>query len=453
MATMAKSSHITILGGGPAGLAVGFYARKQGLDFAVYEASDRVGGNCITLSHNGFRYDSGAHRFHAKDPEITADILRLMGERMPQIHVPSQIYSQGQLIDFPLTPLNLLRKLGLRQIVKAGSQLMGNQIHFKRATKESAPLDFEAITVQTYGRAIAERFLLNYSEKLWGEKPSKLSPEVAGKRLSGLNIKTFIKEAFQGNKAKTAHIDGSFYYPLLGIGEIFDQMAQFCGLENIHKQSAVTRIFHRHQRVTAVEINHEQVLEVGKESQVVSTLPLNLLLQMLEPTVPTDIIQLLQSICFQHLMLVSVFLNKPQITSNASLYFPDKEIIFTRVVEPRNRSSLMAPKGKTSLIAEIPYNESSDLWQWSSADFIKETQRHLVNTGLISQEEIVDATTYKINYAYPILDTAYADKITQIMRFLEPFQNLHLSGRGGKFVYGHIHDMMRYGKEIVRTIK
>lgn len=447
---MAKASHITILGGGPAGLAVGFYAQKQGLSFDLYEASHRIGGNCITLSHGDFRFDSGAHRFHAKNPDITQDMLALLGKRMPQIHAPSQIYSKHRFIDFPLTPLNLLRNLGAKELLVAGGQFMKSQLKAKASIDS---ISFEELAIQTYGKTIADRFLLGYSEKLWGMPPAQLSPEVAGKRLAGLNLKTFVKEALQGNKAKTEHIDGSFYYPISGIGEIFELMEEACGAQQIHKKSPITRVYHHQGRITAIEVNHQQKIIIEPEAQVVSTLPLSIFLRILEPQVPAEMLALLQSIKFQHLMLVGVFLNKPLVSDNASLYFPDNNIVFTRVVEPRNRSAAMAPVGKTSLIAEIPYNETSPLWQWSEDDFVRRTCADLVGSGLIKKSEIIDTTTYAIKYAYPVLALDYPQKIAKINTYLQQFTNLHLSGRGGKFVYGHIHDMMRYGKEIVQQMK
>jgi hypothetical protein len=74
---MTTESEITILGGGPAGLAIGYYAQKAGLEFRIYEAQNHVGGNCVTLQQGGFKFDSGAHRFHDKDPQATAEIKRL----------------------------------------------------------------------------------------------------------------------------------------------------------------------------------------------------------------------------------------------------------------------------------------------------------------------------------------------------------------------------------------
>ena len=106
------SEDITVLAGGPAGLAVGYYARKRNLSFAIYEANDRVGGNCITLQKGDFRFDSGAHRLHDKDEEVTEEIKALMGDELHRVNAPSQIFFRGQYIDFPLSPLDLLKKIG-----------------------------------------------------------------------------------------------------------------------------------------------------------------------------------------------------------------------------------------------------------------------------------------------------------------------------------------------------
>src|SRR5262245_39001951 len=68
-----------ILGGGPAGLAVAFYAQRAGLGFELLERSHELGGLCRTLALGEHRYDTGAHRFHDRDPQITADVRELLG--------------------------------------------------------------------------------------------------------------------------------------------------------------------------------------------------------------------------------------------------------------------------------------------------------------------------------------------------------------------------------------
>ena len=71
---MTKPSHITVLGGGPAGLSIGYYAKKKDIPFTIYEANDCIGGNSTTLRHGDFLYDSGAHRLHDKDASVTEEL-------------------------------------------------------------------------------------------------------------------------------------------------------------------------------------------------------------------------------------------------------------------------------------------------------------------------------------------------------------------------------------------
>ena len=77
-----KKNKITIIGGGPAGLASAYYAKKNGIEFIVYEASDSFGGNCQTIKYNNFFFDTGAHRLHDKDHETTKLFKDLLKERL-----------------------------------------------------------------------------------------------------------------------------------------------------------------------------------------------------------------------------------------------------------------------------------------------------------------------------------------------------------------------------------
>src|SRR5260370_42357824 len=96
---------LTILGGGPAGLGVAFYASERRLPFALFERAAELGGMCRTFRAGGHLYDSGAHRLHDRDPEITADLRRLLGDALRTVTSPSQIYHRGRFIAVPPTPL------------------------------------------------------------------------------------------------------------------------------------------------------------------------------------------------------------------------------------------------------------------------------------------------------------------------------------------------------------
>ncbi|MFQ5978556.1 MAG: protoporphyrinogen/coproporphyrinogen oxidase [Candidatus Heimdallarchaeota archaeon] len=436
---------ITILGGGIGGLSVAYYAKKNQLTTKIIEASGKIGGNCITNQHNGFYFDSGAHRFHDKDRTITKEVLSLLKDQIKLINVPSKIYHNGKLIDFPLSPLNLMANLGLFTFTKAASQILA----FRLANKSSTA-NFKKFSQYKYGNILADAFLLNYSEKLWGVPASKLSINASGKRMKGLDLKTFIREAFLGTKSKTEHLDGVFYYPKRGIGNIIDHMGCFIGKEDIFLNNEITQVNHHNNKITHLELNSNETIEVNK---VVNSIPLNAFLRMMKPSLPKKVLEAGSALKCRDMILVAIFLNNESITKAATIYFPDKQFIFTRLYEPKNRHKLMAPQGKTSLVVEIPCQRTDSLWQQSDDQITKKVKNQLKKIFGIRETEIIDSAVRRMYYAYPILEITAEKRANFVLKYLDRFTNLAITGRPGKFQYTHIHDIFRQAAEILDLFK
>lgn len=433
--------HVSIVGGGIAGLAVGHYAQKAKISFTIYEASDRLGGNCATFEHGKFLFDSGAHRLHDKDREVTRELKSLLGGKLKRLDLPSQIYSDGKFIDFPLRPGNLLANLGVAEVAKAVLEFTKSRLRGK-----GAGADLESLAVHTYGTTIARRFLLNYSEKLWGKPCRQLSPKVSGGRIHGLDFKTFIRGCFSMRKARTGHLDGEFYYPDAGFGVIADCLGKACGEGNIRRGSRITRIFHDHERVEAIEVNNSDTIEVDK---MVTTLPLALCLSLLSPAPPEQFLALGDSLEYRNLVLVVLFLDRERCTDNASTYFPQPQFPFTRVHEPKNRSAQMSPADKTSLVVEIPCHVEDPVWVMEDAALTRMVRTSLDRLGWFQARDVIDARVCRMDCAYPLLEIGSEEIAQKLLFFLNRFHNLKVAGRNGKFVYAHLHDMMRDGREIV----
>jgi len=104
-ASIDEAPALTIAGAGISGLAAAWYATRAGLSCRVLESDNRAGGNALTITGpEGFRYDSGAHRYHDRNQEVTADLKQLMGDLLLRVEAPSQIFFAGRFIDFPLSP-------------------------------------------------------------------------------------------------------------------------------------------------------------------------------------------------------------------------------------------------------------------------------------------------------------------------------------------------------------
>ena len=445
MTTESASLPITVLGAGPAGLATGFYARRRGLGVRLLEAGSTVGGNARTLRLGPFRYDTGAHRFHDKNPAITADVRALLGDDLRRVDAPSQICWRGRRIDFPLAPYDLLTKLPLSLLARIARE----QLAIPRSAGADAE-HFQAMALRSYGPTLARHFLLNYTEKLWGADPRRLSPRVAGDRLEGLDLKTFFLEAFGGLRTKTRHLDGTFYYPRRGYGQIAEATADALGRDHIRTDARITAVEHRAGRIDRLVVNEEETVDV---ETVVSTVPLTRFVDLLDPPPPEAIRRLTGSMRFRHLRLAVLALDRPRLTPNASLYFPDRSIPFTRLYEPTNRSPDMAPDGQTVVVLELPCHRDDEAWSLSASDLTKTAHALLVQQELLAPNDPVVATDdHAVPFAYPILEVGSEEKAERLQRYLSRFDNLHLLGRGAQFHYTHVHTLYARAKALTRRL-
>ena len=434
---------IQILGGGPAGLAVGYYAKRRGLDFVLFEAGSGVGGNCRTLRFGDFLFDTGAHRFHDKDPNVTCEVKKLLGNELFHVKAPSEIFFEGKFFHFPLTLSDLVEKLDAKTLWKITWDKL-------RVGRERPADDFATFAINRYGKTLAERFLLNYSQKLWGEPPHKLSVAISGRRLKGLNLKNLIRSTLLGDAPAQSHMDGSFLYPKYGIGMIVDKLSEVIGDDRIHTNSKVSRLIHKSGKIERVILNNGET-EIPTAT-VVNTLPLTLTLKILDPPPPPELIAAAAAIKYRHLVLCVFCLDQSSFSPNASLYFPSDAFPFTRLYEPKNRSPYMAPEGQTAVVLELPCYANDAIWHESDETLRTKVWETLCRVKPLRSEEVIYFRTYKLPFAYPVLTIDFEENISSLIEYLATFENMHLTGRTALYRYLHLHDLLQTGKALVEQI-
>src|SRR5690606_7212664 len=85
-------------------------------------------------------------------------------------------------------------------------------------------------------------------------------------------------------------------------------------------------------------------------------------------------------IAFRNLVLCVLRLGMPRFTENASLYYPDPEIPFTRLYEPKNRSPQLAPPGETCVVLELPCDPDDATWRAPDAAITAACREALART-------------------------------------------------------------------------
>lgn len=434
---------LLILGGGPAGLGVAFYAERAHLPFAVYERSPHFGGICRTFRLGEHRYDCGAHRFHDRDAAITADVRSLLGDALRRVEAPNQVWDGGRFLEFPPTPLGLLRSCGL---IEAGRLALELARERWRARPSQS---FEDFAVRRFGATLSRKILLNYSEKLWGLPASELSPDAATQRLQGLTLSSLLSDlAFA--RRKSAHLDGGFLYPDEGYGQICERLESSLPPAALQPNREVVHLECKGGAVTRVAFaDGEAVVPKGR---IVSTLPLPQLVKLLGDALPPEAHRAAEALRFRQLRLLFLRLGRPRVSTNASIYVPDQRFCVSRVCEPKNRSSAMSPALETALVAEVPCFLDDPISRMPDGDLAARVILELGLIGLIEPSEVIEWRHHFVSNAYPIYARAYADHVGIIRAALPRVVNLDTLGRAGLFFYSHLHDQLRWARDYIEAV-
>ena len=435
---MSTDNSISIIGGGAAGLAIAYFAEKSGLSYQCHEASSELGGNARTIwkeiHGEKFGWDTGAHRLHGVDDDMLSVFKEILGEDMHQIYSKSKMWYNESYLDFPFHPSNFLSNVGISR----GASFFLDFL-FTSFFKKSQEENFESFMRSSFGDKIAENFFLNYSEKLWGIPCSQLSATVSGSRLKKWTPLDIFKELMGIN---SRHMEGSFYYPTNGIGDLWNKLLSLIQKDRIHTNDPVQQIIHNNKRITELHFSCRS----ETVSTLVSTIDLKTFVQLLRPAPPEYILNGVEQIRYRNLRLAVLYLDQPSFTKFPSLYFPGKNFSFTRIYEPKIRSKALAPSDKTAIVVESPRYDEDE------AGFLTDLVQELVENNILSRDAIIDQEELYLPNAYPVLSHSSNAALQTVLEYLRQFDNLELCGRSSEFKYCHIHDHFDNSQRIIKKI-
>lgn len=436
-----KEIFFNIFGAGPTGLSLGYYAKKHNMKFRIYEKSNAVGGNCKTIKKGDFKFDTGAHRLHDKHNEVIILINKLLKNTLLKVNAPSQIYHEGLMINFPIEISDVIQKIGYQDLKSILKELFISS--FK---KKQIPNDFKQLAFSNYGETVSRLFLINYTEKLWGENAHNLSVKISGGRLRSHSISNLIKRILFKKSIDQKHLDGEFYYPKNGFGEIFESLKNQIGAKNINLNSPIEKIDHENFYIT--KFNNQNCTDPNINI-FLNTLPLKVFIKCLNPAPPEKVLNSLNGIMFRDLKVCVMFLNIPRFSKNASIYYPNSKFPFTRIYEPKNRSESLAPEDKTCIVIEVPCTRNDDIYYMSDRDFFNKIFNCLLEHKLLSQNNLIDYTVIKMDNAYPIIKVGTEERLKPVFKYLGKIKNLYSLGRNADFKYMHTHEIFRRSKKLI----
>ncbi len=452
---MRPAGHVIILGAGPAGLATGHEVSLNGGKVTVLERNSFVGGLCRTIEDRGYRFDLGGHRWFSKNEELNAWFRRLMEGELVMVERISRIYYSGKYFYYPIRFGDILKKTGPFTIIHAAVAffwaMLKQAVFNKRITNMK-----EAYTAQ-FGSKLYEMFFRQYTEKVWGLPCEKLSSDWVSQRSKGLSIWTVVRESLtKNNKTQVTSLIDEFMYPQYGFVRVPERMAEDIVKtgNDVLLEATVTGVIKHADNDYEVLYKKDNMEHSIRGTDVVSTIPLGVLAQILKPESNDEVKRVAKSLEFRDLITVNVMIKKNQVSLDTWLYIQDSDILFGRMHEPKNWSKDMVPDDDhTSLVLECFCTMGDEIWTMSDDQIQERCVRDLVDKlNFISEDEVEGASIVRTRETYPVYDMKYTKNLEVINEYIGGFEGLHIAGRGGTFRYNNSDHSVEMGLLLGRKL-
>ncbi|HEY49372.1 MAG TPA: NAD(P)-binding protein [Dehalococcoidia bacterium] len=433
---------VAILGAGIAGLSIACELSENGRVLTVVEKSPFVGGIARSVEKDGFIFDLGGHRIYSDKKWVIEKVKNILGGDLDLVSRKSRIRLGERFIDYPPKPLSVLSSFGLWE----GTNILASYISSAVKTKVNAQKgdSFEQWVVSRFGTKMYEIFFKPYTEKVCGLPCSEISADWGVKRVGVESLlQAFRKALFQANGLSRTYA-AQFYYPRKGIGTIAATMADKVnkGDNRILLGWEVKEVRWQQKAIESLLIANGDKQEELVADRFISTIPLTLLVSLMRPALPPDILEAALKLQYRALVCILLIVDKERITDDHWIYFPDKDIVFARAHEPRNWSEELVRDGRTSLCVEILCSKDDQTWLATDEIITEKVVADLSNLGILNSDEVMGSFVERIPYAYPLLKLGYQDHLAELMGCFSQIENLHLIGRTGTFKYWGMDDVI-----------
>jgi len=425
---------VIIIGAGPAGLTAAHELAIRNVYPLVLEQSDKPGGLARTEVHWGYRFDIGGHRFFTKVDEVRRLWEEILGEEFVAVSRQSRIYYQGRFYSYPLQPLNALSNLG---VIESCRVMLS---YFKSKLRPHPDEDtFEQWVTNRFGGRLYETFFKTYTEKVWGIPCDRIQADWAAQRIRGLSLWSAVVNAlFKTGKVKSLITE--FQYPREGPGMMWEAFCRDATRRGgqVEFEAEVIEVQHRDNRVIGVLVHVDGRTAEYSTDQVISTMPLNLLVSRLNPPPPSEVLEAAGRLRYRDFILVGLVINRKEIFPDNWIYVHSPEVLVGRIQNFKNWSPDMVPDpSKTSLGMEYFCTQGDLIWARSDKELVELAMRELVTLGLADKAEVQDGVVIRQLKAYPVYTGEYRHDVDIIKKYLDTIENLQTIGRNGMHRYNN----------------
>jgi protoporphyrinogen oxidase len=405
---------IGILGGGLTGLTLAVNLKKE---YEVLEKDVDCGGLCRSLQEEGFTFDyGGAHIIFSRNQDPVDFMKDMLGDNLVRGRRNNKVFYKGVYVKYPF-------ENGLSDLPKQDNFKC---LYYYLKNDYPAPTNFKEWIYYTFGKGIAEKYLIPYNEKIWNYDAAKMSMHWMEGRVPRPPVEDVIKSAIGIETEGYTHQLYFFYPKTGGIQSLIKSMEK--------KAPDISRNYHVKK---VAKKGQGWVVSDGKSERefdkVVATIPVADLVDALDD-VPQEIITALNSLRYNSLICVMLGINAPRINDLTAVYIPDKEFLPNRIGFPMNFSTENVPQDKSSLVAEITCNEGDRVYDMSDREITDHVVNGLHERKIIDKKDVCYKKVMRTKYAYVVYDLDYLKNVKIVRDYIQS-TGIILCGRFAEFEY------------------
>jgi len=423
---------IGILGGGISGLTLATLLQEH--DVEVLEAYSRPGGLCRSFEVNGFYGDYGGHVLFSKDNEALTFLLNVLKDNVHKVRRANRVLYKGAFVKYPFE--NDLASIPVEDRYEC-------LYHFLYNDYPQQPNNLEEWVYATFGKGIAEKYLLPYNQKIWKIPPTQLSMSWV-ERIPKPPKEDVIKSALGISTEGYTH-QLHFNYPVKG------------GMEALVQAMANTVKVTNNFRIKAIEKTGQgwavcnESTETRLYDKIISTLPVFELFESLKNVDP-HVHSLIKQLRYNSLIVALVCLSTQRRHNFSAVYVPDKNVIFHRICYMDYFSSQNSPKGCSSILAEMTTNNHDDIAKMSDQQIIDKVTNDLISLNLIDKKDIINIFLKKQKYAYIVNDIGCEERVQEFQTYLNQ-NNIPFCGRFAEYRYYNTDGCVRSAIKVAKNIQ
>ncbi|VVB90524.1 Flavin containing amine oxidoreductase [uncultured archaeon] len=415
-----------ILGGGLTGITLARLLHEKGDDVTVLEREPEYGGLCRSMTDSGFTFDiGGSHIIFSRDAQVLTFMRDVLGRNSRQNKRNTKIFYKGLFIKYPFE--NGLHELSKDDLYFCINEFIKTLIAVEKGELPH-PSNFREWINYTFGKGIADLYMIPYNEKIWKYPTERMSIHWVDGRIPRPPVEDVIKSAVGIETEGYTH-QSVFSYPLKGGIEAMVREIAKPIEDKIQKGFHVSSVRNKDGKFIISNGSHEIAAE-----RLISTIPLQELMPCLEG-VPENVKKACSGLKYDSLACVFIGI-KGKVPDISWMYIPERKLgLFNRISFPSNYSPHVAPPGHSSILIEITYREGDEASAMKDREIIDHVVIALDEMKIIKRRgDVVYSAVMRQKYAYVIYDLDYLRNINTVKEYCAG-KGIGLVGRFAEFEY------------------